>query len=387
MKDLCAGPNQNGLSLLLDGSSNCSVWKNLLQEEHDINPENVVNLMPFLDVAIQNYCAGIGFFSNECSCLNMPVLAKQSCEAQDCGGSPEDCLGNHFMRSNQGLTSCNNNTCTTYSGSYVDISFPQCIPQVCWNQQCWNSNALLKTAQRDLQENCVPGICISIIGTSTITTPVADPSAFTPSSFIANCGSGAVDSYPIYIPTTWVTSVDNTAIIPTSIANGGNQGGLTLYYQSTTNFGGIDIGAEVPDQIYVASNGRTVFNIGFNQALLFFAWQRATSPDQSANVTITSIPECARVCTVPSFTIVAPTFYYSYYNNAKEQIFSFSPNLILSPPVGVQRRLPINPIVINKEIPRGVYILVSIASFFLFITWILYIVATQRALTVFNSLS
>jgi len=395
MSDLCAVSNQSGVSKLLDGSSNCSVWKYQLEEYHDIEPGAVKNLMGFLDAAITKYCSGAfggnGLYSNECSCLNMPLFAKDSCAAQTCGGDPQDCLGKNFARYNNGLSSCNNNTCTTYSGTYVNISFPECIPQTCWNQQCWNPDTLLKTAQRDLQKNCISGICVSIIGTDTITTPAADPTAFQPSSFITRCGSGPVDGYPIYIPTVWNIAVDNTANIPSSIANGGNQGTLLLRYIKTANYKGIDIGAQVPEEITIASGGRSVFNVSFNQALLYLAWKQATNADQTANVTVKDYPQCwvsgdtPVPCALPSNTIVSPIFYYEYYSHGVRQIFSFTVQLVLNPPVGTQQRNPANPIVMNKEIPRGVNIFAGVALFFFFLTWVFYVTATRRAAMVLNS--
>lgn len=389
MSVLCATSNQQGLSKLLDGASNCLIWKNGLLSAHDADPANAKNMIEYLDLAIVNYCNGLdsnGFNSNECSCLNMPVVAKESCEAQLCGGDPEDCLGNHFLRPNQGMQTCNSGKCTNYTGSYVDISFPECIPQVCWNQQCWNQNTLLKTAQRDLQQNCVQGICVSIIGTENITTPVANPSAFEPASLLSNCGDGPVGGYPIYVPTTWTTPVDNAFVLPASIANGGNQGGLTLYYQSTTNFGGIDIGASVPDEIFIASNGKTVFNIEFDPVRLLSSWKQASNQDLTQNVTVKDIPECARTCTVPSNTIVSPVFFYTFYDGGKLEIFSFSLSLVLTPPAGIQPKLPMNPLVINKEISKTIYVISLIATFFLLLTWIFYVSATRRAQIVLKAI-
>ena len=390
MSELCAVSNQEGLSLLLDGASNCLIWKNGLLSAHDDDAANSANLIEYLDLAIVNYCNGLGgngFNSVECACLNMPTLAKESCEAQtDCVGPPEDCYGKHFLRANQGMKTCNSGSCTNYEGSYVDISFPECIPQVCWNQQCWNQYSLLKTAQRDLQQNCVQGICVSIVGTNNITTPVANPTAFEPASLLANCGDGPVGGYPIYVPTTWTTPVDNAFVLPASIANGGNQGILTLYFQSTTNFGGIDIGATVPDQIVIASNGKTVFNIEFDPVRLFSSWQKASNQDQTQDVTVKAIPECARTCTVPSNTIVSPTFFYKYFNNGNLEIFSFTLSLILQPPVGIQRLLPLNPLVINKEISLPIYICSLVATVFLLLTWLFYVSATRRAHIVLDAI-
>jgi hypothetical protein len=231
---------------------------------------------------------------------------------------------------------------------------------------------------------------MSIIGTDTITTPAADPTSFQPSSFITRCGDGPVDGFPIYIPTTWNIPVNNTAVIPASIANGGNQGTLVLRYIKTTYYNGEDIGVQVPEEISIASNGRSVFNITFNQALLYLSWKRYTSADQTANVTIKDIPGCwvsgSGKCAIPSNTIVSPVFYYEYYRRGVRQIFSFTLQLILQPPVDSQQNNPATPIVVNKEIPRGINIFACVALFFLLLTWLFYVTATRRAAIVLSEL-
>jgi hypothetical protein len=91
-------------------------------------------------------------------------------------------------------------------------------------------------------------------------------------------------------------------------------------------------------------------------------------------------------CSVPSFTIVAPKFYYEYYSHGIQQIFSFSIDLVLNPPTGASQNAPGAPIVINKAIPLGINILFVISAFFLGLTWLFYVTATRRAAIVLAEL-
>lgn len=378
MSDACASSNQEGYSKFLDGNSNCSIWKSFYEVVHDSNPDEVAQLVAYLDASIDKYCSGAfggnGFNSTECQCLNMPILAADQCAAQSCVQN-NDCNGQNFQRYSNGFVRCNDTTCTTYSGQFIDISFPQCIPQVCWNQQCWNPNSLLKISQRDQQKNCTPGICMSIIVPSTISNQVAPADSFAPASFLQDCGAGYVDPYPIFVPTVWRTPVDNVVNIPMAISNGGNLGPLALIYQKTLSYE--DIGAIVPDQLIVGANGRLIFNVSFDPNILLQAWKNATNKDQTQNVIIKDIPECTTQCSVPSYTIVSPIFFYTYLSEGVQKIFSFTLDLELSPPIGQQQRE--NPIVLNKQIPSFLYIPLGLSVFFFLIAWIFYFVATRRA--------
>jgi hypothetical protein len=388
MSRLCGTITTRNISALNDGvTSNCRIWRDDIQTAYDINPEQYQFFQNQLDAAMLTYCKGPGINSNECSCLNFPSTLSDQCQAQGvvergCDASNiEDCPGKIFTRVSGGYPVPQKDGTTISTSQYIIVSFDECIPYYCWNDLCWQNNSLLPSWIRGRQQTCSTGVCINVQGVDqiTITDLVPPPSAqsFQPRQILmGGCGKGHTTAFPTLIPTQWNSPIDNTFYLPLAITNNGDDI-LNLILEDITDN---SFKASVPTFITIGPHGSFNFNVSFDNTLLTNLWTQAVLDDPTKNVTVRKV-----VGPIPAYTIQSPTFWYSFNAGGTTQVFTFSLDMVLRPPVGDQA--DVEPTVVNKQIPLSVNI-VAIVSVAFVLLGVAFLLVTQReAVEAFKTIS
>jgi hypothetical protein len=357
MANACVTNTTNGPALL-DGNSNCRVWKDNVETAFDFDPITYAGIQQQLDRCISIYCRNAGLNTNACSCMNFPFAqssvcnaqASRGCNVQPSPGEINKCFGKEFSRVGGGYVNREKSGEISIA-PYLLIQFDECIPYYCWNDLCYQPDSLLVSAIRSEQnsDSCINSICINVQGVDQITISDLQPpppaDAFQPRTLVmARCGAGHTTATPVLLPTLFALSVDSLDAVPFSIANTGDDI-LNLTFVTTTN----DIfKCTPPSNITVGVHNFVNFNVGLDPTNLLGQWNGATDPNvNDGTVTVQAWDE-NRV--VPKGILRSPTFFYTFPSGTELQTFSFQLLLELGPPLN---RLVL-PEVVNKDIPIGV---------------------------------
>ena len=381
MAQLCATNTPNGPALL-DGASNCRLWKDTVETAFAIEPEKYGPIQGQLDGCILNFCREAGVESNACSCLNFPFVNKEQCAAQgsrgcstqSAPGQANECLGKVFTQAAGGYV-VENQGGTVSTPPYIVIQFPECIPYYCWNDFCWQPDSLLISSVRSSQASCIPGVCITVEGVDQITIsdlqPPASPQSFRPRQLIMpSCGRGHTAAFPNYIPTAWTFPVNVTTAVPFAITNLGNDI-LSMKLQSISNN---PYKCTAPD-ITIGPNGSFNFNVTFDNDLLQALWNpQSDLATNSGNVEMIPFEDDA---TVTKGFLRSPEFFYTYPSGNALNTFSFGLTLTLTPSVPEQTAQ--EPFVVNKDIPLVLNIGLIVAGVFFVLAVVALIVAQKHA--------
>lgn len=384
MAGLCATNTPNGPALL-DGASNCRLWKDTVETAYAFDPENSAPSQKALDECILNYCRNAGVNSNACSCLNFPFVMRDQCNAQgsrgcsteSAPGQANECLGKVFTQVGGGQA-VENKGGTITTPPYIVIEFPDCIPFYCWNDYCWQPDSLLVSSVRSSQASCVPGICINVQGVDQITIsdlqPPASPQSFRPRQLLINsCGRGHTAATPIFIPTAYTFPVNVTTAVPFALTNLGDDI-LNMQLKSISNN---PYKCTAPD-ITIGPHGSFNFNVTFDNDLLQALWAPQSSLEtNSGNVQMIPFEDDA---TVTKGFLRSPEFFYTYPAGNSLLTFSFGLTLTLTPPVPEQTAQ--EPFVVNKDIPLVLNIALIVAGIFFILAVITLVVAQRNARTV-----
>lgn len=392
MLPLCQGLSARGISSLMDGNSNCNVWKNNVETAWDFDSITYNPIQTVLDTAIDAFCtSNAGINSNECTCVNFPSAQAAQCSVQAAAGrgcdvsNRKDCPGKIFSRVGGGFVvqdKAGNNT----TPRYILVEFPQCIPFFCWNELCWNTTSLLPSYIRSSRNSCADGICLNIQGVDRITvsdlTPPPNPDSFRPRQILmSNCGRGHAPANPTLIPTQWTTPVNNTYALPFALTNNGDD--ILNMTLSSVSFNE-NFGATTPQFLTVGPHGSLQFNMFFDTTKLLQSWQKSTNVEQTRNVTVTHIPCLQQPCPTDPFFLRAPVFWYTFSSNLSVQTFSFNPEMVLTPPVDNQADT-LEPVT-NARIPWSVNIAGIAAVVFVLFALAVLFASEKTALNAMNLL-
>ena len=330
----CAQPG----GLLTDPQSNCSAWRRLYEQrwnadkafmEHSIGASSLIS---YLDKCKVSYCSGYGVDAPECSCLSFPTRNHEQCalNASACIGTGGTCPGKHFTRYNEAFVFAGE----TYTGVFIDIQLPHCVPYGCWVDACIRPSSMLTSDIVSAQESsqCTEGICIVVQGTDTVVVP-APASSFTPSStIIAPCGGGDAPPFPLAVPFIYVTPIDTLAHVQVVVSNSGTR--LLVLTLGKSSHGSW---ASAPQTIYIAPQSASRVSITLTPTILYDLWRVASAQGKIAMVPTVYTPDGENA---PPNQIAAPTFYYTYTDGTGGplQPFQFSVLLnLLQPSEAVQK--------------------------------------------------